>query len=39
MVANDPPFFLHLSRGVDRNEIIDLIGEFPSCFVRPAVYY
>jgi hypothetical protein len=35
-VANDPPLLLHLPGGVDRDEVIDLIGEF-SCFVRLGV--
>ncbi len=37
-VANDPPLLLHLLGGVDRDEVMDLIGEFPSCFVRLGVY-
>jgi hypothetical protein len=38
-VANDPLFLLHLPRGMDRDEVMDLIGEFPSCFVCPSVCY
>jgi hypothetical protein len=33
MVANDPPLLLHLPGEVDRDEVMDLISEFPSCFV------
>jgi ABC-type ATPase involved in cell division len=36
-VANDPPLLLHLPGGVDRDEVMDLIGEFPSCFVHLGV--
>jgi hypothetical protein len=36
-VANDLPLLLHLPGGVDRDEVMDLIGEFPFCFVRLGV--
>jgi ABC-type ATPase involved in cell division len=36
-VANDPPLLLDLPGGVDRDEVMDLIGEFLSCFVRLGV--
>jgi hypothetical protein len=39
MVANDPPLLLHLLVGVDRDEVMDLIREFSSCFVRLGVCY
>jgi hypothetical protein len=38
-MANDLPLFQHLPGGVDRDEVIDLIGEFPSCFVHLGVCY
>jgi hypothetical protein len=34
-VANDSPLLLHLPRGVDMDVVMDLISEFPSCFVHP----
>jgi hypothetical protein len=36
-VANDPPLLLHLTGEVDRNEVMDLISEFPFCFIRLSV--
>ncbi len=33
IVANDPPLLLHLPGVVDKDEVMDLISEFPSCFV------
>jgi hypothetical protein len=36
-VANDPPLLLHLLEGMDRDEVMDLIGEFPFCFVHLGV--
>jgi hypothetical protein len=38
-VTNNPLLLLHLPGGVDRDEVMDLIGEFPSCFVHPGVCY
>jgi hypothetical protein len=38
-VANDLPLLLHLPGGVDRNEVMGLIGEFPYCFIRLGVCY
>jgi hypothetical protein len=38
-IANIPPLLLPLSCGMDRDEVMDLIGEFPSYFVHPGVCY
>ncbi len=38
-VANDPLLLLHRPGGVNRDEVMDLISEFPSCFVRLGVCY
>jgi hypothetical protein len=38
-VADHRPLLLHLPEGVDPDEVIDLIGDFSSCFVLSLVYY
>ncbi len=38
-VANDSLLLLHLPGGLDKDRVMDLIGEFPSFFVRPGVSY
>jgi hypothetical protein len=39
MVANNPLLLLHLPGGVDRDEVMDLIGEIPYCLVHLGVCY
>ncbi len=38
-VANNPPLLLHFLGGVDRDEVMDLISEFSSCFVHLGICY